>query len=174
MCPMSHRMRVTSTSAVVNGNGSPGMLAAVTAADLAVKTVRASDGPIAIVGAYNTNTSSGQLAFYAERMAKKVRAEAERAWRVRLPHCSLAAANAAHAAAPGTAVVRQLATARRFCASSSALCAGQTLQTARRTLQTARRTLQTARRTLQTARRVEPPDGPRERAAGGLAPFRRG
>lgn len=63
--------RVTSTSAVVNGNGSPGMLAAVTAADLAVKTVRASDGPIAIVGAYNTNTSSGQLAFYAERMAKQ-------------------------------------------------------------------------------------------------------
>jgi len=63
--------RVTSTSAVVNGNGSPGMLAAVTAADLAVKIAKASDGPIAIVGSYNTNTSSGQLAFYAERMAKQ-------------------------------------------------------------------------------------------------------
>ena len=63
--------RDTPTSAVVNANQSPGMLAAVKAADLAVAKVEASDGPIAIVGAYNTSTSSGQLAFYAERMAKK-------------------------------------------------------------------------------------------------------
>ena len=63
--------RETATSAVVNANKSPGMLAAVMAADLAVKKVEAADGPIAIVGAYNTSTSSGQLAFYAERMAKK-------------------------------------------------------------------------------------------------------
>ena len=63
--------RETPTSAVVNANQSPGMLAAVMAADLAVAKVQASEGPIAIVGAYNTSTSSGQLAFYAERMAKK-------------------------------------------------------------------------------------------------------
>jgi LDH2 family malate/lactate/ureidoglycolate dehydrogenase len=62
--------RDTPTSAVVNANQSPGMLAAVMAADLAIAKVAASPGPIAIVSAYNTNTSSGQLAFYAERMAK--------------------------------------------------------------------------------------------------------
>jgi len=63
--------RDTPTSAVVNANQSPGMLAAVMAADLATKKVLESPGPIAIVTAYNTSTSSGQLAFYAERMAKK-------------------------------------------------------------------------------------------------------
>ncbi|KAL3920986.1 MAG: hypothetical protein SGPRY_005056 [Prymnesium sp.] len=63
--------RDTPTSAVVNANQSPGMLAAVMAADLAVKKVLESPGPISIVGAYNTSTSSGQLAFYAERIAKK-------------------------------------------------------------------------------------------------------
>lgn len=63
--------RETSTSAVVNANQSPGMLAAVMAADLAAKKVESSDGPIAIVGAYNSGTSSGQLAYYAERIAKK-------------------------------------------------------------------------------------------------------
>ena len=62
--------RETATSAVVNANKAPGMLAAVTAADLAIKKVQTA-GPIAIVAAYNTGTSSGQLAFYAERMAKK-------------------------------------------------------------------------------------------------------
>ena len=63
--------RDTPTLAVVNANQSPGMLAAVMAADLAVKKVQESPGPIAVVAAYNTSTSSGQLAFYAERMAKK-------------------------------------------------------------------------------------------------------
>jgi len=63
--------RDTPTSAVVNANQSPGMLAAVTAADLAVKKLEGQAGPIAIVGAHNTGTSSGQLAFYAERIAKK-------------------------------------------------------------------------------------------------------
>ena len=63
--------RETSTSAVVNANQSPGMLAAVMAADLAVKKVTSQDGPIAIVAAHNTSTSSGQLAYYAERMAKQ-------------------------------------------------------------------------------------------------------
>jgi len=41
------------------------------AADLAVKKVKESPGPIAIVSAYNTSTSSGQLAYYCERMAKQ-------------------------------------------------------------------------------------------------------
>jgi LDH2 family malate/lactate/ureidoglycolate dehydrogenase len=63
--------RDTSTSAVINGNQSPGMLAAVTAADLAVAKVKASEGPIAIVCTNNTSTSSGQLAFYVERMARQ-------------------------------------------------------------------------------------------------------
>ena len=63
--------RHTPTSAVIDARGSPGMLAAVMAADLAVEKVMAQDGPIAIVGAHNTSTSSGQLAFYAGRMAEK-------------------------------------------------------------------------------------------------------
>ena len=63
--------RETPTSAVVNANQSPGMLAAVTAADLAIQKLESQPGPIAIVGAHNTSTSSGQLAFYAERIAKK-------------------------------------------------------------------------------------------------------
>lgn len=64
-------------SAVVNANQSPGMLAALTAADLACDKVLGSGGnasslpAIAIVGAYNTSTSSGQLAYYAEHMAKR-------------------------------------------------------------------------------------------------------
>ncbi len=62
--------RDTPTSAVVNANQSPGMLAAVMAADLAVAKASGSAGPVSIVGAYNTSTSSGQLAFYAERIAK--------------------------------------------------------------------------------------------------------
>lgn len=62
--------RETPTSAVVNANQSPGMLAAVNAADLAVHKAT-TNGPIAIVTSYNTSTSSGQLAFYVERMARK-------------------------------------------------------------------------------------------------------
>jgi len=63
--------RETPTSAVVNANQSPGMLAAVMAADLAVAKLESQAGPISIIGAHNTSTSSGQLAFYAERIAKK-------------------------------------------------------------------------------------------------------
>lgn len=63
--------RETETSAVVNANQSPGMLAAVKAADIAVEKVLASSGPISIVSTYNTSTSSGQLAYYVGRMAKK-------------------------------------------------------------------------------------------------------
>jgi len=37
---------------------------------MAVDKVR-TNGPISIVSTYNTSTSSGQLAFYVERMAKK-------------------------------------------------------------------------------------------------------
>merc|ERR1712087_374045 len=62
--------RDSAASAVVNGNQSPGMLAAVKAAELAADKVL-SCGPIAMVTAYNTSTSSGQLAFYCERMARK-------------------------------------------------------------------------------------------------------
>lgn len=63
--------RETPTSAVVNANQAPGMLAAVTAADLAVSKIVSSGLPISIVSAYNTSTSSGQLAFYVERIANK-------------------------------------------------------------------------------------------------------
>jgi ureidoglycolate dehydrogenase (NAD+) len=65
--------RETPTSAVINGNQSPGMLAAVMAADLAVAKLEQDRGigPISIVCAYNTSTSSGQLAYYVERMARK-------------------------------------------------------------------------------------------------------
>ena len=59
--------RETSISAVINANQSPGMLAAVTAVDLAIKKTK--QNPIAIVSAFNTSTSSGQLAFYVERIA---------------------------------------------------------------------------------------------------------
>jgi len=65
--------RETRTSAVINGNQAPGMLAAVMAADLAVKKLEEdrSNGPIAIVCTHNTSTSSGQLAFYVDRIARK-------------------------------------------------------------------------------------------------------
>ena len=59
--------RETASSAVVNAHQAPGMLAAVTAADLAVSKCN----PISIVSSYNTSTSSGQLAFYVERMSRK-------------------------------------------------------------------------------------------------------
>ena len=62
--------RNTQLSAVVNGNQCPGMLAAVKAADLAAEKAN-QPGPISIVSAYNTGTSSGQLAFYTERIAHK-------------------------------------------------------------------------------------------------------
>jgi len=60
----------TPTSAVINGNQAPGMLAAVQAADLATKKALESP-PIAIVCTHNTGTSSGQLGFYVDRMAKQ-------------------------------------------------------------------------------------------------------
>jgi len=63
--------RETPTSAVIDANQAPGMLAAVTAADLAVEKAQQSSGPISIVVTRNSSTSSGQLAFYVERMARQ-------------------------------------------------------------------------------------------------------
>jgi LDH2 family malate/lactate/ureidoglycolate dehydrogenase len=62
--------RDTPTSAVVNANQAPGMLAAVQAADLAVDKVF-KGSTIAVVTSYNTSTSSGQLAYYVDRMVRR-------------------------------------------------------------------------------------------------------
>merc|ERR1719243_202156 len=53
--------RETATSAAINANQAPGMLAAVTASDLAA--AKALENNVAVVSAYNTSTSSGQLSF---------------------------------------------------------------------------------------------------------------
>jgi LDH2 family malate/lactate/ureidoglycolate dehydrogenase len=76
MAPSEHAAkplveRETSTSAVINANQAPGMLAAVTAADLAASKVLEGQSAISIISSYNTSTSSGQLAFYVNRMAEK-------------------------------------------------------------------------------------------------------
>lgn len=64
--------RETDNSAVVNGNQAPGMLAAVTAADKATELLESNPKlAISVVSAYNTSTSSGQLAFYVDRMARR-------------------------------------------------------------------------------------------------------
>jgi LDH2 family malate/lactate/ureidoglycolate dehydrogenase len=63
--------RDTPSSAVVNARQSPGMLAAVTAADLAVNKCKTNQTAISIVSSYNTSTSSGQLAYYVERIARQ-------------------------------------------------------------------------------------------------------
>ena len=63
--------RESPSSAVVNANQAPGMLAAVTAADLAASKVLDGTSAVSIVSSYNTSTSSGQLAFYVNRMAQK-------------------------------------------------------------------------------------------------------
>jgi hypothetical protein len=66
--------RETQNSAVINANQAPGMLAAVTAADKAVELLsknNSNGNAISIVTSYNTSTSSGQLAFYVERMARQ-------------------------------------------------------------------------------------------------------
>jgi LDH2 family malate/lactate/ureidoglycolate dehydrogenase len=62
--------RDTPTSAVINANQAPGMLAAVQAADLAVDKVF-KGSTIAVVTSYNTSTSSGQLAYYVDRMVRR-------------------------------------------------------------------------------------------------------
>lgn len=59
-------------SAVVNGNQSPGMVTAITAANAALeKLQKNNDLAISIVCSYNSSTSSGQLAYYVEMIAKR-------------------------------------------------------------------------------------------------------
>jgi len=62
--------RETDTSAVINGNLTPGMVVAMRAADLAVKKVKDGNQAICIVSSYNSSTSSGQMGYYVERMAQ--------------------------------------------------------------------------------------------------------
>jgi len=63
--------RETGNSAVYNANQCPGMLAAVVAADKTVQLAGQGGNAVALVSSYNTSTSSGQLAFYVERMARQ-------------------------------------------------------------------------------------------------------
>ena len=64
-------LRETPQSAVVDARQSPGMLAAVTAADMAVTKLQDNDhSAISIVSSFNSSTSSGQLGYYVERIAQ--------------------------------------------------------------------------------------------------------
>lgn len=60
--------RTTQTSAVVNGNQRTGMAALSKAVELAVSKAKG-DAGMAVVGTYNTSTSTGMLAYYAEQVA---------------------------------------------------------------------------------------------------------
>lgn len=60
--------KLNANSAVLNANQAPGMLAAVMCADKAIEMCRTEDNTISVVCSNNTSTSSGQLAFYVERM----------------------------------------------------------------------------------------------------------
>jgi hypothetical protein len=60
----------TASTAVIDGQQAPGMLALVKAVDLAVAKAKAQGG-IATVGVHNTSTSSGQLAYYGKRAAEQ-------------------------------------------------------------------------------------------------------
>jgi LDH2 family malate/lactate/ureidoglycolate dehydrogenase len=78
MAPSPHYLgkpvvtRETLNSAVIDAQQSPGMLAAVTAVDVAVQKLRDQpDLAVSVVTAHNSSTSSGQLAFYAERVARQ-------------------------------------------------------------------------------------------------------
>ena len=64
--------RETLNSAVIDARHSPGMLAAVTAVDMAVqKLVAFPHLAVSVVTTHNSRTSSGQLAFYVERAARQ-------------------------------------------------------------------------------------------------------
>ncbi|GKY92031.1 hypothetical protein MPSEU_000174700 [Mayamaea pseudoterrestris] len=63
--------RSTSNSVVLNANQAPGMLAAVMGADKAIELCTEQHNTIAVVCTHNSSTSSGQLAFYVERIAKR-------------------------------------------------------------------------------------------------------
>ena len=62
--------RETAISAVINANQSPGMIAAMTASNTVVQKIQSSQLPLAMACSYNSSTSSGQLAYYVERMAR--------------------------------------------------------------------------------------------------------
>lgn len=58
-------------SCVVNGNQSPGMVTAMTATNTVMEKLQSNnDLAIAIVSSYNSSTSSGQLGYYVECIAK--------------------------------------------------------------------------------------------------------
>jgi LDH2 family malate/lactate/ureidoglycolate dehydrogenase len=60
--------RETDASAVVNGNGRPGMVVVNRAVDLALAKAKAKK--FALVGTYGTHTSTGALAHYARRIGR--------------------------------------------------------------------------------------------------------
>jgi LDH2 family malate/lactate/ureidoglycolate dehydrogenase len=71
-CGKPEIKRETFNSAVIDAHQAPGMLAAVTAADIAVQKLKSKkDSAISIVCSFNSSTSSGQLAFYVDRMARQ-------------------------------------------------------------------------------------------------------
>ena len=64
--------RETAQSVVVNGNQRPGMVVLETAATKAIQKAKSTG--MAICGTYNTCTSTGMLAYYADKIAKVPRA----------------------------------------------------------------------------------------------------
>ena len=65
--------RDSASGCLVNGNQRSGMVALSKAVDLAVDKARAPEGPrVAVVGTYNTCTSTGMLAYYAAKVASDV------------------------------------------------------------------------------------------------------
>jgi L-2-hydroxycarboxylate dehydrogenase (NAD+) len=62
--------RETAISAVIDAQQSPGMIAATTAVHTVVQKIQSSGLPLAMACAHNSSTSSGQLAYYVERLAR--------------------------------------------------------------------------------------------------------
>jgi LDH2 family malate/lactate/ureidoglycolate dehydrogenase len=62
--------RDTPSSAIVNANQSPGMVAAGMAAEIVTNKLKNDGVSIAVVGSHNTCTSSGQMAYYAGKIAQ--------------------------------------------------------------------------------------------------------
>ena len=63
-------IRESAVSALVDGRQAPGMLALTRCCDIAIE--KCSTGPgMALVASFNTTTSSGILAYYGERLAKR-------------------------------------------------------------------------------------------------------
>jgi LDH2 family malate/lactate/ureidoglycolate dehydrogenase len=65
-------VRETRNSAVIDGNQAPGMIVALTACDMAMEKLasRGEQNAISIVVSFNSSTSSGQLGYYVDRMAR--------------------------------------------------------------------------------------------------------